>query len=396
MIAAFMVILFWVSIIFILYTYFGYPLLIAVLARLAPKTKPYPETYPSVTFLIAAYNEEKVIAEKIENTLALDYPREKLQIIVAADGTTDQTPEIVKKFSNLGVELSYIPARGGKMAAVVRAMSLARGEIIIFSDANNMYDAKAVKLLVAPFSDNKVGAATGAKLVVEDGRNLSSAEGLYWKYESAIKKNETAFSTCTASVGEIMAIRREDFVAPQANIINDDRYMIFELIHRGYNIVYVPEARSYEYVSQTAKDEVTRRSRMNAGAYQTIAMSGKLLPFNRPWVLWQIISHKYFRTFIPYAMVLALISNIIIVIAQNNNSGQVSPLMPQPFGGILLLLQILFYGMALLGNLFKFKGVVGKILYLPTFLVNSNFAAVAGLYSFLTNKRSHIWKRVQR
>lgn len=391
-----MVILFWASVIFILYTYFGYPLLTVLLARLTPKTKPYPQIFPFVTFLIAAYNEEKVIAEKIENTLNLDYPREKLQIIVAADGTTDQTPEIVKKYSHLGVQLSYIPLRGGKMAAIVRAMSLAQGEIVIFSDANNMYDAKAAKLLVAPFADRKVGATTGAKLIIEDGRNLSSAEGLYWKYESAIKKNETAFSTCTASVGEIMAVRKEYFSAPQANIINDDRYMIFDLIRRGYNIVYVADARSYEYVSQSAKDEITRRSRMNAGIYQTVAMSGKLLPFNRPLVLWQILSHKFFRAFIPYAMLAALISNVILVLAAEGDNAQASWLMPPPFDRVLLLLQGLFYGMALLGNIFKFKGVAGKILYLPTFLVNSNFATVAGLFGFLTNKRSHIWKRVQR
>jgi cellulose synthase/poly-beta-1,6-N-acetylglucosamine synthase-like glycosyltransferase len=391
-----MAVLFWVSVLFVLYTYFGYPLLIAVFAKFKPRTESHLGIIPEVTFLIAAYNEEAIISQKIENTLALDYPKDKLQIIVAADGSSDQTPEIVEKFSALGVELSYVPSRNGKMAAITRAMPLARGSIVVFSDANNMYDPQAVRILVAPFSDKTVGATNGAKLIVKDDRNISSAEGLYWKYESFIKKNETRFGTCTSSVGEIMAIRKELFKPPDKVIINDDRYMVFDLIRRGYRVVYTPGARSYEYVSKTARDEIERRARINAGAYQTIAMSKELLPFNRPLALWQIISHKYFRAFVPFAMIGALLANVILVLRPGGRSFHPILELSGPYNWIFLALQLLFYALALVGSLHSFTGKLGKILYIPVFLVNSNFASLAGLYSFLTNKKPHLWKRVDR
>lgn len=273
-------------------------------------------------------------------------------------------------------------------------MLVARGDVVVFSDANNMYDKEAVGYLAAPFVDENIGAAIGAKLIVEDGRSLSSAEGLYWKYESWIKKNETAVGSCTAAAGEILAIRRSLFKAPEANIINDDRYMVFDLLRRGFRVVYIPAARSYEFVSQSAQDELTRRSRMTAGAIQTIAMSASLLPFNRPLVAWQMISHKYFRAFVPYAMILALFANIALVLLQSQTA--LPLLLQMPVAQVLLGLQVVFYGMAIVGNLFQFKGLLGKLLYLPTFLVNSNFALVLGMHKFLTKKQTHIWKRVQR
>ena len=217
--------LFWLSIIFVCYVYAGYPLVIAFLARMKKKGRNDSDFLPETTLLIAAYNEEKCIAEKLENSLALDYPREKLQIIVAADGSSDRTPEIVREFSDRGVELAYIPERGGKMAAINRAMQSVRGDIIVFSDANNMYEPQAIRILMAPFGDAVVGATTGAKLIVQDGRRLSAAEGLYWRYESWIKENETIVASCSSAVGEMLAVRRKLFIAPPKEIINDDHYV---------------------------------------------------------------------------------------------------------------------------------------------------------------------------
>ena len=386
--------LFWVSLFFIVYTYVGYPFLIALFAGLSRKTEKYDSYFPSVTLLIPAYNEEIYIAKKLENTLLLDYPQEKLQILVAADGSSDGTVDIVKTYSGRSVELSYISERNGKMAAISRAMNFVRGDIVVFSDANNMYEEKALRELVAPFSESNVGASTGAKLIVEDGRDLSSAEGLYWKYESAIKKNETTLSSCVSSVGEILAVRKELFVSPKEKIINDDHYIILNLLRQGYRVVYVPTARSFEYVSKTAKDEVERRTRMNAGLYQTISMSGNLLP-GRPLLLWQIFSHKYFRAFVPFALLAFVILNVIIVLFDQGHPPSLF-LLSYPYGLFFLFLQLLFYFMAVIGNLIRFKGVLGKLFYLPTFLLNSNLAVLAGFYSFVTNKRSHIWTRVAR
>jgi len=382
----------WASLLFVFYTYLGYPLILYLLARFKPPPPPYPEYFPAVTFMIAAYNEEEAIASKIENTLALDYPQDKLQVLVAADGSSDRTAEIVRSYESRGVELSFIPERGGKMAAITRAMSSARGEVVIISDANNYYDKQAVKVLAAPFADSTVGVTTGAKLIIEDGGNLSSSEGLYWRYESSIKRNETILGTCTIAVGEIIAIRREQFIPSAEKIINDDHYLVLDFIHRGYRIVYTPEARSFEHVSKTAMDEVVRRTRMNAGLFQTIFMSGRFLPLDRPFIVWQIISHKFFRAFVPFAMILALVSNIVLVFFQGSSSWAMS----FPVGAAILTMQVVFYLMALLGNILQVGGCLGRILYLPTFLVNSNAATAKGLYSYLTNKQQHIWKRVRR
>jgi biofilm PGA synthesis N-glycosyltransferase PgaC len=386
--------LFWFSLFFIIYTYFGYPFLIAFFARMSGKLGKYNSYFPSVTLMIPAYNEEAYIARKLENTLLLDYPREKLQILVVADGSSDNTVDIVKSYGEKSVDLIYVPERNGKMAAIARAMNFARGDIVVFSDANNMYEEKALCELVAPFSEPEVGASTGAKLIVEDGRDLSSAEGLYWKYESAIKKNETILSSCVGSVGEILAVRKDLFMIPKEKIINDDHYIILNLLQRGYRVVYVPTARSFEYVSKSAKDEVERRTRMNAGLYQTISMSKKILP-KRPLLLWQIFSHKYFRAFVPFAFLAALILNVMIVLFGQDHKPSLL-FLSYPYGLLFLFLQMFFYGMAVIGNLIRFKGILGKVFYLPTFLVNSNLATLAGLYSFITNKQSHIWTRVAR
>ena len=386
--------IFWFSLFFIVYTYLGYPFLIALFARLSRKPEKYDSYFPTVTLMIPAYNEESYIAQKLENTLLLDYPHEKLQILVVADGSSDNTVDIVKSYGKRSVELSYIPERNGKMAAITRAVNFARGDIVVFSDANNMYEEEALRELVAPFSESKVGASTGAKLIVEDGRDLSSAEGLYWKYEAAIKKNETTLSSCVSSVGEILAVRRDLFLHPKEKVINDDHYIILDLLRRDYRVVYVPTARSFEYVSKTAKDEVERRTRMNAGLYQTMSMSKKLLPGN-PLLLWQIFSHKYFRAFIPFALLASLIFNVIMVLFEQGKEPSLFFLSYQ-YGSLFLFLQTLFYFMAVAGNLIRFKGALGKLFYLPTFLLNSNLATLAGLYSFITNRQSHIWTRVSR
>ncbi len=390
-----LVFLFWVSVFFILYTYLGYPILIALIAKIWPKPGSYSEVYPNVTFLISAYNEEKYISDKLDNTLSLDYPREKLQILVVADGSSDKTPEIVKTYSKSGVELIYEPERNGKMAAIVRAMQFSRGEIIIFSDANNMYDVQAMRELILPFSDPKVGGTTGAKHIIEDGRDLSSAEGLYWKYESAIKKNESMVDSCVSSVGEIFAIRKDAFIPPREKIIIDDLYIILDLLCRGYRVVYTPHARSFEYVSASAQDEVERRTRNNVGLCQIISLSGKLLPFDRPLLVWQIVSHKYFRAFLPFGFVTLFLTNLVIV-AFSTHQDLSLHVLSYSFMVMSLSAQLIFYFSAMVGNVFNVKGRMGGFLYLPVFLVNSNMAALLGFYNFITNKRSPIWKRVRR
>jgi cellulose synthase/poly-beta-1,6-N-acetylglucosamine synthase-like glycosyltransferase len=383
----------------IFYTYAGYPILLALLARTRRELVSYPASQPLVTLLIAAYNEEAVIARKLDNSLELDYPRDRLQILVAADGSDDRTADIVRGYADQGVELNYTPERSGKMAAINRAMPKVQGEIVVFSDANNLYDPQVIRELVAPYADPKVGAVTGAKTILQDEGGLSESEGLYWKYESFIKEQEIRLGTCTAVAGEIFSIRRELFLAPPDHIINDDFYMASDLIRRGFNVIYTPSARSFETVSATAQDEIVRRTRIIAGRYQILASAAKLLPWRRPLVAWQVISHKYLRPLVPFGMIGAFLSNLAALIWPEVISyfsiRSLLSLSP-PFNLIFMALQLLFYGSALIGNVIPARGFFGKLLYLPTFLVNSNLAALSGLYQYLTGKQTHLWQRVRR
>ncbi|MCP3927692.1 MAG: glycosyltransferase family 2 protein [Bacteroidetes bacterium] len=387
--------IFWLCIFFILYTYFGYPIAIFLLSHLKPKDDHHQTDRPSVTLMILAYNEEKVIEDKIKNSLSLDYPHSKIQILVVADGSTDKTVDKIKKYANQGVELSYTPDRQGKMAAIVRSLSFATGSIIVFSDANNSYNPTAIQELVVPFEDPEVGCVTGAKHIEKGDGALGDSEGLYWQYESFIRKQESRLGCCTGVNGEILAIRNELFEAPPIYEINDDLFTALQIIRKGYRVIYAPLAHSYERISPSSGDEIERRARIIALRYQLIAMAGKLLPFERPFVVWQIVSHKFFRPLIPFAMFGAFVANLLLLLPQQEAHYGVLRLSP-PLGWLILCFQITFYCMAFVGNKQNFPSRFKKILYIPTFFVNSNFAALVGFYRFIRKEQSAVWHKIPR
>jgi len=388
--------LFWLCLAAIGYTYVGYPALLALLARVRRPARPWPAVEPAVTLLIAAHNEQEVIAGKLDNSLALDYPRQKLQIVVAADGSDDGTPGIVRSYGGRGVELSFIPARQGKMAAINRAMSAARGEIVVFSDANNMYAPDMLRQLVAPFADPGVGAVTGAKVILKSDDALGESEGLYWRYESFIKRQETRLGSCTGAAGEVFAIRRNLFRPPPAGVINDDFVLAMQVVRSGYRVVYAPGARSFERASTSAQDEIVRRTRIIAGRYQAIAMAPRLLPLKRPLAVWQVVSHKFLRPLVPFFMAGAMMASLLSVAWPAQGSAPGWLILAFPANWLALALQAVFYGLAGLGRRLSHRGGLGRLLYLPTFLLDSNLAAVIGLYRFLTGGQSALWQRVPR
>ena len=389
--------LFWVSVGGILYTYFGYPVLIFLLAKMIHKPEAYQSYQPSVTLLIAAYNEEAVIEDKIKNSLTIEYPKELFQVLIVTDGSADKTPEIAKRYMNYGIEILHQPERRGKMAAINRALPNARGEIIIFSDANNYYQSDTIFKLIRPFGNAGVGAATGAKVIGQDDGNLGASEGLYWKYESFIKKQESRAGSCTSAAGEVLAIRKNLYSPPPDNIINDDFYIAMQIVRNGYRLVYVPEAKSVERVSPSAQDEIMRRTRINAGRFQAIAMARQILPFSRPLLVWQILSHKFLRPIVPFFMIGAALFNLLAVLFPPHATGLW--ILSKPYNIIFLGLQILFYTLAWIGTKAGNRGEQNKlvrIFYIPTFLTNSNLAALMGFFKFLRGGQSHMWERIQR
>lgn len=389
--------LFWGSLGGIFYTYFGYPVLIFLLAKIIHKPEAYQTYKPSVTLLIAAYNEEIVIEEKLKNSLSIDYPGNLLQILVVTDGSADKTPEIAKRYIPYGIEILHEPERRGKMAAINRALPNARGEIVVFSDANNYYQPDTILKLVQPFGDPGVGAVTGAKVIGQGDGSLGASEGLYWKYESFIKKQESRAGSCTSAAGEVLAIRKNLYLAPPDNVINDDFYIAMQIVRNGYRLVYAPEAKSLERVSPSAQDEITRRTRINAGRFQAITMANQILPFNRPLLVWQILSHKFLRPLVPFFMIGAALSNLLAVLFPPSVKGLW--ILSQPYNLIFLGLQILFYVLAWIGRKTGNRGEQSKLIrlfYIPTFLTNSNYAALIGFFRFLRGSQSHMWDRIQR
>ena len=388
-------IIFWLSVAAVVYVYVGYPILITLLARLRKPLSLSSNYHPTVTLIFAANNEQKVIAKKLENTLELDYPREKLQILVADDGSTDQTAEIVKSFQAQGVELVSFQQRRGKLAALINAIENVRGDIILFSDADNFYPPDALQATVKYFQNQSIGAVSGGRNVIGES-SLGNAEGLYWQYEEFIKRQESRFGSCAGVAGDLLAIRRPLFTPPPLGIINDDFYMALGVLKQGYRVVYAPDARSYHPVAGTEQGEIERRSRMVAGRYQVIFSAWHMLPWKNPAAVWQIVSHKYLRPLVPFAMIAAFLSNVFALFGVWLVDGPAWLLLAAPFDTIFLVLQVLFYSVAFVGMRIKSRGLLGKILYLPTFLVNSNLAALGGFYRYISSKQTVVWKKVAR
>ena len=383
--------LFWVSAGLVAYVYAGYPILIT-LAALMRHPRPWPEgPLPKVTLIVAAYNEQAVLAAKLSAILRLDYPRELLQIIVAGDGSNDSTADIARRFSDRGVELVHKPEREGKMAALDRAMTWATGEIIVFSDANNRFRPDAIRHLVAPFSADRVGMTVGYKTAIGDS-GLGFSEGAYWKYESHIRSMETRLG-CTVGVnGEICSIRRNLLSPAPKGIITDDEWMAHSVIQAGYNVIFCPEAVSHEQISSSAAEENERRSRIVAGRYQVYGRTNRRIPWNRPLVAWMLISHKLLRPLVPLGMIGAALTSVLSVLIPADEGGLLA--LAGGSGVAMLAAQLVFYGMAAAGPVLQ--PVFGRLAYVPRFLVDSNVAALRGLWRHLTGGQSAAWVRASR
>lgn len=385
---------FWSAVGLVGYTYAGYPLLIAALARLRRPRPVDREHTPNLTLVIAAYNEEAVIATKLEQSLALDYPADRLQIIVAADGSDDRTVEIASGFAGRGVVVLHRPQRAGKLAAITRAVAAATGDVVVFSDANNRYEPDALREMAAPFADPRVGAVSGRKVVVDDDA-LGYSEGLYWRYESMIKRWETRFGSTVGVNGEIIAVRRHLFATAPAGIINDDTWLARLVLRGGHRIAYAERAVSVERVSADAAAEQARRSRMVAGQLQVLLRARTELPWRRPVITWQLISHKLLRPLVPLWMAVALGASIAALAAPGSGHGIGAVLtLAAPWNYAAAAAQAAFYLLALAGG--RVSGVLGKVAYLPRFLWDSNVAAVRGMARLISGRQTVLWERVAR
>jgi len=367
----------------IAYTFAGYPAIMALAARLRPRPVRADAGHePHMTVIIAAHNEQDVIAAKLTDTLALDYPPERLSVVVVSDGSDDETPQRARDVA--GITVLHEPERRGKLAAMNRAFDASGGEIVVFSDANNRYSATALRELVAPFADPEVGVVTGRKAIDDgDGRALDRAEGLYWRYESQLKIWESASGSVTAAAGEILAFRRSAYQRPRPGMLTEDFAQVMLAAADGWRVVYAPAAVSLERASLTIEDEAVRRARLATGRWQAMVHLLPRLLLRRPRLAWQIASHKAARPLIPGALA-AL-------------AGATARLVPhrrwaRAFGAA----QALFYLTALAGWRNERRERRSRWTYLPFYFCRMNVAALVGLRTFLRADRSGLWQRVAR
>ena len=368
----------------LMYHYVLYPALVVGLAHLVrPRTAVETATWPRVSFVIAAYNEERVIAAKLRNTLELDYPRNSLEIIVASDGSDDTTAAIVGAFNVQGVVSLHHAHRRGKTAALNRALERATGEIVVFSDANNDFSANALRRLVQHFADPRVGGVCGAKRIRPvAGRQSSLGDGLYWRYESMLKLAESRLGTIAGADGEIFAIRRNLFRSVPEYIINDDAQITLDIVRQGYSVRYEPEAHSYELASINIRDDVQVKIRMVAGGFQTLVENARTLFPLRSWFAWAFFSHKTLRWLAPIFLIAALVSS--------------AALATRPPYLAAFAAQVAFYGTAFAGYWRIDRGALPTVVYVPFYFTAMNWAALLGLLRFLRRSQSVQWRKARR
>ncbi|MGZ3829370.1 MAG: glycosyltransferase family 2 protein, partial [Mucilaginibacter sp.] len=314
-----MIITFWISLFITFYAFIGYGILLYFLIKLkrlfaGKPVLPGTDNLPTCTLIVAAYNEEAFIEQKIQNSLELIYPAGKLQYIFITDGSDDDTAAIVAKYPQ--VTGMHSAQRMGKMAAVHRAVAAVTTEVIVFTDANTFLNPEALVNICRHYADPNVGAVAGEKKVqIDEKADAAASEGFYWKYESKLKVWDSELYSVVGAAGELFSVRTNLYQYVPSNAIIDD-FMISMLIAKmGYRIIYEPEAYALETASQDVKEELKRKIRISAGGIQSIIWLKSLLnPFKMPVLSFQYISHRVLRwTVVPFLMILAFILNILIV-----------------------------------------------------------------------------------
>ncbi len=382
--------IFWTCIFIVFYSYFGYGIIIYLIVKInnVIRMKPvFDYTYePEVTLIVPCFNEAAYIEDKIHNSLALDYPVNKLKLIFISDGSSDETHEIIKKFPS--VVALHENKRSGKASAMNRAMEFVNTPIVVFCDANTILNSEAIKELVKHYQDDKVGAVTGEKRIISANKEgaSSAGEGIYWKYESLLKQLDSDFYSVVGAAGELMSYRTSLYKVLHTDTLLDDLMQSMEIAIDGYKVIYEKKAWAAETASANVKEELKRKIRISAGAWQSMLRLGNAFnPFHNLKLFFSFISHKVLRwTLAPFSLLVLLIVNVLL--ASNINT----------IYAVLLVFQLGFYALAMLGWYFENKRIKVKILFVPYYFFIMNLCVFLGLFRFLKGKQSVSWERAQR
>lgn len=375
--------IFWLGVLALFYTFAGYPFLLFVISHLRPARVRRAQITPAVTLIITAYNEERDLAAKLENTLALDYPRNLLEIIVASDCSSDRTDEIARTFADRGVRLLRQPERLGKVAAQNAAVAQARGEVILFSDATTMYKPDVVRAIVPGFADQRVGCV-GGRLVYVDGSDSSIGQGArsYWSYESHLRKYESRIWSLIGTAGCLYAVRRSAYV-PLYHEAGSDFVISLEMIKQGLRTIYEPDAVCTEETNRKVDAEMKMRVRLIAHTFADLWHYRAMLnPFRYGFFAVQLLSHKLMRYFVPFFLMALL--------------GATATLAPDSFFyRTLLIAQIAGYTLAIAAWLLSRLGMRVRLLAIPQYFLLANIASLIACYRFLRGERFARWEPIR-
>lgn len=387
-----MEIFFWISVFIVFYTYLGYGIVLYFLVKIKEHFSPaknldFTDDYPEISLLIAAYNEESVVAEKMLNCRALNYPEGKLKFFWITDGSNDKTNELLAAYPE--VRVLYQPERQGKTAALNRGLDFIETPLVAFTDANTMLNENAILEIAKSFGDPKVGCVAGEKRIEQKGDSGATAgEGIYWKYESTLKALDDRLHSAIGAAGELFAIRTSLFEKMPTDTLLDDFILSMRIAQKGYKIAYCKKAYAIEDPSANMMEEEKRKIRISAGGLQSIYRLRSLLnPFKYGVLSFQYISHRVLRWSItPIIFFLLFPLNILIVVLTQNPMLYI----------ILLVLQILFYMAGYWGQVCAQKQIKNKLFYIPYYFLFMNTSVLKG-FNYLRNKKgSGIWEKAKR
>jgi poly-beta-1,6-N-acetyl-D-glucosamine synthase len=377
-------IIFWVLLSLIMSSYLLYPIVLSCINLFLSKKQTNNTSQPSVSIIIPCYKETNVLIAKINNTLALSYPKKLLQIIIVVEDLSQSLQEKIKEHHNILIIEN--PTRLGKSKAINLAMAKVDNEFTVFTDANTQLNTHAIEALIKGFNNPNVGAVSGEKCITTSSKNvLSSMEGWYWKYESFIKKVESNFIGAVGGVGELFCIKTSLYKQLSPNTILDDFIISFNILQQGFTIQYQPNAIASELANTNFYDEFIRKARIGAGAYQTLANVG-FLPYKSILLSLQFFIRRVVRWVVcPIALPIIFGCNCYLVVCQNSNL----------FFG-LLITQLLFYILAFLGLICNILGTPFKLFSIPFYFLFMNVCVLFGGIKFILKKHHNLWQKNER
>ncbi len=376
-------IIFWANAAALIYVYIGYPLLVYSVGYVRPLEVKKSSFEPLVTVLITAYNEEKDIRAKLENTLQIDYPREKLEILVASDGSTDKTDEIVREFSGKNIKLFRQEGRMGKTYTQNKAVEQAAGEIILFSDATTMYETDVLKQMLPNFADETVGCVAGRLIYVDNSRsNIGKGAKRYWNYETFLKKSESRACSLIGASGCLYAVRRSAY-RPMYAEASSDFLICTKIYEQNLRSVYEPNAVCTEETNRHSDKEITMRVRVISQTFTDLWRNRRMLnPVRSGFFAVELVSHKLLRYAVPLFLFLILIISGLLAVHSM-------------FYLILLLLQTAFYSSAFVGWFLERNRKSIGVFAIPFYFALTNLASLVGFYKFLSGERYTNWEPIR-